>query len=88
LGKSVREVEQFGAAELNEWEAYWRQEPWGAYRDNIHTGLICSILSNIHRRKGAPEVSYDAFILRDKIEQQEMETRKTLSWFRGVARRK
>jgi hypothetical protein len=88
LGKSVREVEGFGAGELAEWEAYWRHEPWGAYRDNIHSALICSILANVHRKKGAPAIEYEQFMLKDRQEHLTTETTKTLAWFRAVGKRK
>lgn len=87
LGKSVREVEEFGASELGEWESYWRQEPWGPYRDNLHAGLICSVLANIHRRSGSPEITYEDFMLKDKDQHKQLETRRALAWFRGVAKK-
>lgn len=67
---------------------YYKAEPFGQYRDNLHSAMICSILANIHRKKGKPEISYDQFMLKDKAEHQMHETRKTLAWFRSVARRK
>lgn len=87
LGKSVREVESFGASELADWEAYWKMEPWGAYRDNIHAGLICSVLANIHRRKGAAEITYEDFMLKDKAEYKRAETVRALAWFRSMVKR-
>lgn len=85
MGKSVREVEAFGAGEIAEWHLYWQHEPWGSYRDNMHAALICSILANVHRKKGTPEITYDQFMLKDKQEYLQNETRKTLAWLRSVA---
>ena len=73
--------------ELAEWEAYWMVEPWGPYRDNIHAGLICSILANVNRRKGSPETTYEDFMLVDKEQQQRIETERALAWFRSMAKR-
>lgn len=72
--------------ELAEWEAFWQAEPWGAYRDNIHTGLICSILANVNRRKGSPELTYEDFMLVDKEQQKRLETDRALAWFRSMKR--
>jgi hypothetical protein len=81
-------VEQLGAGEIAEWRTYWSHEPWGSYRDNIHSALICSILANVHRKKGTPEITYEQFMLKDRREHLQDETRKTLAWLRAVARRK
>ncbi len=32
------------AAELRRWRLYWEEEPWGAYRDNLHAAMIISQL--------------------------------------------
>jgi hypothetical protein len=87
LGKSVREVEEFGGGELAEWEMFWQLEPWGPHRDNIHTGLICALLANVHRRKGSSEFTFEDFMLRDRETQQRVETERTLAWFRSVAKK-
>ena len=73
--------------ELAEWEAYWQAEPWGAYRDNIHTGLVCSILANVNRRKGSPELTYEDFMLVEKEQQKRIETDRALAWFRSMVKR-
>lgn len=83
----MREVEQFGASELLEWEAYWRAEPWGAYRDNIHAGLICAVLGNIHRRKGSPEITYEDFMLKEREDYKRAETERALAWFRSKVKK-
>lgn len=89
LGMTVAELEQrMGSSELQEWMLFWRAEPWGPYRDNIHAGLIASILANIHRKKSAPAVTYQEFMLVDPVDHKNKKTRETLAWMKAVARRK
>jgi hypothetical protein len=48
--------------------------------------MVCALLANIHRKKGGAEVTFDAFMLKDKSEHQMLETRKALLWMRSVAK--
>lgn len=51
--------------ELERWARYWNEEPWGAYRDNLHAGLIISELLRPHLPEGA-NVKIEGFLLRPK----------------------
>lgn len=45
--------------------AFYSMEPFGVYRDNLHTGLIASLLYNSNRSKRQRPMSPDDFIIRD-----------------------
>ncbi len=77
-----------GASELMEWQRFWKSEPWGSYRDNIHAGLLASLIVNALRGKGKKPVSYQDFMLVDRDEHRKRETQKTLSWLKSVAKPK
>jgi hypothetical protein len=58
LGRTVGELEcSLSPRELADWQAYYLLEPWGAWRDNYHAGLVAARLSNLFRGKKAKPVS-------------------------------
>lgn len=75
-----------GCGEYADWLAFWEVEPWGAYRDNLHTGILASLLAT--PKKGHKRPAPSEFLLRTKDEQREQSTGKALSWLRAVAKRK
>ena len=77
-----------GASELQEWMTYWRMEPWGSYRDNIHAGLIASTIANVYRSKNRRPVSFEEFMLSDRDLYKKKKTKETLAWMKSVATRK
>jgi hypothetical protein len=54
------------ARELDDWTAYWQVEPWGPWRDNVHAGLIASVIANVNRRPGSRAFSYADFMLAER----------------------
>ena len=42
------ELDALPARELERWAQYWSEEPWGAYRDNLHAALIASELWKVN----------------------------------------
>jgi hypothetical protein len=88
-GKSQTEIEQtVSARDLDEMLRFYRQEPWGSERDNIHAGLIASTFANAFRGKGQKAVTFQDFMLTDRETHRKRETQKTLSWFKAVAKKK
>jgi hypothetical protein len=77
-----------GAKELQEWARFWRTEPWGAHRDNVHTGILASLIVNALRKKGSKAVSYQDFMLVDRDEHRKQETQRTINWLKSVAKPK
>jgi hypothetical protein len=60
-----------GSRELQDWEAYYAVEPWGQLRDNMHAGMIASLLANQGRKRGSRAQTYEDFLLvpaQDKFE--------------------
>lgn len=55
---------------------YFREEPFGSYRDNIHAGLIASTFANAFRKKGTSPVSYQDFMLMDRNEHRKRQSQK------------
>jgi hypothetical protein len=53
LGRSLSEIDELPVQELERWAKYWSEEPWGAYRDNLHAALIVSELLKPHLERGA-----------------------------------
>jgi hypothetical protein len=37
--------------QLAEWRAFYRLQPFGAYRDDWRAGMIASVIANCNRRK-------------------------------------
>lgn len=52
------------ARHLWQLQRYWSEEPWGPWRDNMHAGLVASMLGNIHRKKGARPKGPEAYMLK------------------------
>ena len=53
LGLTLGELDALPARELERWALYWSEEPWGAYRDNLHAAMIVSELLKPHLQKDA-----------------------------------
>jgi len=50
------------ARELQDWQTFYAAEPFGAIRDNLHAGLIASIMVNLLREKGSAAVTPADFL--------------------------
>jgi hypothetical protein len=65
LGMTVGELsERMGAGELVEWMAYYSIEPFGAERDNLHAGIVASVVANANRDPKRKPVKPDDFMLK------------------------
>lgn len=53
------------ASEMAEWELFYSLEPFGTWRDNMHAGIIASLLANIHRGKSTKRFTPQDFMLLD-----------------------
>lgn len=73
------------ASELTEWMAFYQMEPFGTERDNIHTGIIASLIYNANRGKRNTPMSPDDFMIRDIVEKKQKETAQFLSGLRSLA---
>jgi hypothetical protein len=69
--------------------AYWQAEPWGSFRDNIHSGLVASVIANANRRQGSRAFSYADFMLTERDPAAEKaKTANIVNFFRRAAKPK
>lgn len=76
---------RMGAREFRQWMHYFKAEPFGPVRDNLHAGQIAAMLYNANRRKGARPMSPADFLLMTERERMERNTKKTLSAMKSLA---
>jgi hypothetical protein len=67
LGRSLGELDELPARELERWARYWSEEPWGPHRDNLHAALIITELLRPHLKEGA-SLNMDKFMLKPKAD--------------------
>ncbi len=85
---TVSELDQrMSSEEYSNWVAFYELEPFGPYRDNLHAGIIASILANIHRAKGSQAMKATDYLLVHPDDRRDKDTRKTLNLMRMVAKR-
>ena len=51
------------AAEWAEWKAFWRIEPWGDVRSDMHNALLCRLIYSAHAGKRGRKVDVEDFML-------------------------
>lgn len=86
LGRTVEELaETTSAREILDWQAYWNVEPWGAIRDNMHAGIITSMIFNANRSRNDKARSYSDFMLKDPEQVKESGTQKFVAALRALA---
>lgn len=72
LGMTVGELgTKLSSTELTYWIEYYRLEPFGQLRDNLHAGMIASTIFNVNRGKGTSAVKPDDFLIKNKSQKQE-----------------
>lgn len=54
-----------GDREFHDWIEYYNTEPWGAFRDNVHAGMIAALIANQGRKKGTTPLTYKDFLIQD-----------------------
>lgn len=73
------------AREFARWMDFYKEEPFGPVRDNLHAGLVASMLYNANRRKGARPLSANDFLLMTERERMERTTKRTLAAVKALA---
>ncbi len=75
-------------------QLYWMQEPWGPWRDNLHTAILAREVLRPHFKEGA-KIKLDDFMLRhpdDVAEAKAKERRSSqhalFNLLKSVAKRK
>lgn len=51
------------AREIQDWDAYYKVEPWGAARDNMHAGIVAAMVYNVNRGKDRKALTFADFAL-------------------------
>lgn len=87
LGRTVGELDAtLGSGELTEWKAFYAMEPFGAFRDNLHAGVVAAAIVNVNRaRRGDKVYGPSDFLLRTEEEQRKEMTRRTLGALMAMA---
>lgn len=76
------------AREFAQWMDYFRSEPFGPVRDNLHAGQVTAMLFNANRKKGQRPLSAADFLLMPEKERMHQRTRKTMETMRAIAKMK
>ena len=67
---------------------YFRSEPFGPVRDNLHAGMVTAMLFNANRRKGQRPLSASDFLLMSERDRMSQRTKKTMETMRALAKTK
>jgi hypothetical protein len=70
------------------WQQYYKQEPWGPWRDNVHAALIAREIRASRPSKGGQKLDLEQFILTDKEGRREKSTAAAFGFLRMIAKRK
>lgn len=64
LGMTVAELGQrVSSRELVEWSEFYKLEPFGDARHNVHAGMICATIANTTPRKSPRQFKPEDFML-------------------------
>lgn len=76
---------RMGSREFGRWIQFYRSEPFGPTRDNLHAGIVASMIYNANRGKRNRPLSAEDFLLMSQRERMERNTKKTLSAVKSLA---
>lgn len=82
MGLSIEDLLELPQRELDRWQRYWAEEPWGAYRDNLHAAMIVQYGLAPHLGPKAKPVRLDDFMFQhpeDRRERNRLEAARTFS---------
>jgi len=77
-----------GAREFDEWAEYYASEPWGAYRDNLHAGIIASVIVNSQPGRKRKPMAPGDFVLKTKQSKRAEDTRRSLNYLRAIGKKR
>lgn len=78
-------VPEIGATDYDLLLRYWKEEPWGPWRDNLHAAIIAREVRRSWA-KGPHEMS--DFMVIDPTKAQTVEKKNVMDFFKSVATRK
>ena len=79
---------RMGAREFVQWMDYYKSEPFGPVRDNLHSGELAAMLFNINRKKNQRALSAKDFLLMSPADRMAQRTNKTLGTMKAIAQTK
>ena len=77
---------RMSAREFSRWMEYFRSDPFGPVRDNLHAGMVTAMLFNANRRKGQRPLSASDFLLMSERDRMSQRTKKTMETMRAIAK--
>lgn len=63
-------LERISSRELSEWMAYYRLEPFGQERDNLHAGMMAAAVYNVNRAKNQQAIGAEEFLINLQPEEE------------------
>lgn len=71
--------------ELLGWQKYWEQEPWGAFRDNLHAAILAREIRRPQLRRGSA-INIDDFMVRPNAQSSGSKEAKFFDLLRVIAK--
>jgi hypothetical protein len=56
LGKTISEIRRMDSAEMAEWMAFYRIEPFGEQREDVRAGIVASTIANFMQGGKKPKI--------------------------------
>lgn len=85
MGRTIFETKSsMGNCEYLSWQRYWNQEPWGAWRDNIHAAVIAREVRRPQLRRGSESKLDDFMVVNPAVRKRELKE-KAFSLFEALA---
>jgi hypothetical protein len=90
LGRTVEELEHvLSERALAKWVQYWKEEPWGTWRDNAHAAQIVAMLANVNRdsKKRPKPFEFMDFMLLPEDEAKARNLKRGLENLKAIAKK-
>lgn len=68
------------------WQTYWRCEPWGSWRDNLHVAILAREIRRPQLRKGV-RIDMNDFMVRSPAERKAEAASNLLTFLKSVAKK-
>lgn len=73
------------SAEYSDWIQFAVVEPFGDVRNNIHAGMIASLIASVNRKKGTKAYTYEDFMIMAPDERRKKETNEFVAFLQSAA---
>jgi hypothetical protein len=75
------------ASDVDEMFRFYSSEPFGAYRDNLHTGILASVIANVNRAPGGKKFLPQDFMVVDRVKRSSERVKGVVDFFKSIGRR-